>query len=64
MQRNSIIVLLNSFANEPRLGKNEMFCDTGNNLKKGELHELFQVVLAAPATQVSVERAFSGLKSF
>ena len=34
MQRNSIMVLLNFFANEPRLGKNEMFCDTGNNLKK------------------------------
>ena len=29
---------------------------------KQKLYELSQVVLAAPATQVSVERAFSGLK--
>ena len=34
MQRNSIMVLLNSFANKSRLEKNKMFCDTGNNLKK------------------------------
>ena len=34
------MVLLNSFANEPRLGKNEMFCDTGNNLTLFSRREL------------------------
>ena len=34
MQRSSIMVLLNSFANELRLGKTKVFRYTGNNLKK------------------------------
>ena len=64
MQRNSILVLLNSFANELRLEKNENVLQYWEQFKesKQELYELSQVVLAVPATQVSVERAFSGLK--
>ena len=63
MQRNSIMVLLNSFANELRLGKNENVLQYWKQFKesKRELYELSQVVLAIPATQVSEERAFSGL---
>ena len=51
MQRNSIMVLLNSFANEPRSGKNENFLQCWEQFKerKRELYELSQVVLAVPA---------------
>ena len=64
MQRNSIMVLLNSFANKPRLGKNKNVLQYWVQFKKSkrELYELFQVVLAVPVTQVSVEKAFAGLK--
>ena len=64
MQRNSIMVLLTSFANEPRLGKNKNVLQYWKQFKesKRELYELSQVVLAVPATQASVEIAFSGLK--
>ena len=34
MQRDSIMVLLNSFANEPNWEKAKKFCNTWNNLKK------------------------------
>ena len=58
MQRNSIIVLLNSFA------KNEYVSLYREQFKerKRELYELSQVVLAVPVTQVSAARACSGLK--
>ena len=64
MKRNSMMVLLNSFANKPRLGKNENDLQYWEQFKesKRELYELSQVVLVVPATQVSLERAFSGLK--
>ena len=64
MQRNSVRVLLNSFANKPRLGKNENALQYWEQFKesKRELHEFSQVVLAVQTTQVSVERAFSSLK--
>ena len=64
MQRNSIMVLLNSFVNEHRLGKNENVLQYWEQFKesKRELYELSQVVLEVPATQVSIERAFPGLK--
>ena len=57
MQRNSIMLLLNSFANEPRLGKNENVLQYWEQFKKRkrELYELSQVVLVVPETQVSVE---------
>ena len=64
MQRNSIIVLFNSFANEPRLGKNKNILQYWEQFKESKwgLYKLSQVVLAVQATQVNVERAFSGLK--
>ena len=64
MQRNSIMVLVNSFGNEPRLGKNENISRYRKQFKesKRDLYELSQIVLAVSATQVSLERAFSGLK--
>ena len=64
MQRNSIMVLLYSFANEPRLGKNENVLQYWEQFKesKRKLYELSQVVLAVQTTQVSVERAFPSLK--
>ena len=64
MQRNSIMVLLNSFANKPRLGKNENVLQHWEQFKesKRELYELSQVILAVFATPVSVGRAFSSLK--
>ena len=54
------MVLLNSFANEPRLRKNENVLRCWEQFKKSkrELYELSQVVLAVPATQVSGRRAF------
>ena len=64
MQRNSIMELLNSFANEPRLGKNKNVLRYWEQFKESnrDLYELSQVVLTVSATQVKVERAFSGLK--
>ena len=64
MQRNSIVVLHTYFANKPILGKNENVLQYREQFKesKWELYELSQVVLAIPATQISVERAFLGLK--
>ena len=54
------MVLLNSFANEPRLRKNEnvlLYWEQFEERKR-ELYELSQVVLAVPATQVSVRIDF------
>ena len=64
MQRNSNMMLLNFFANEPRLEKNESVLQYWEQFKesKRELYELSQVVLSVSTTPVSVERAFSDLK--
>ena len=58
------MVLPNSFANKPRLGKNENVLRYWEHFKesKRELYKLSQVVLAVPATQVCVDRAFFRLK--
>ena len=58
------MVLLNSFANEPRLGKNENALRHWEWFKESnrELYVLFQVVFAVSTTQVTVEKAFLGLK--
>ena len=60
MQKNSIMVLLNSFANESRLGKNENVMGYWEQFResKRELYELSQVALAIPATQGSVKSFF------
>ncbi len=57
-------VLLDAFLNEPRLDKTESVLLYWRCQKKKmpELYLLSQVVLSAPFTQVSVERAFSQLK--
>ena len=58
------MVLLDSFANKSKPGKNKNVLRYWEQFKesKPELYELSQVVLAVPATQVSVKRAFSGFK--
>ena len=58
------MVLLNSYANKHRLDKNKNVLQYWEQFResKRELYELSQVVLAVPAIQLSVERAFSGLK--
>ena len=64
-QKNSIMALRNSFANEPRLGKKRNVLRYWEQFKesKRELYELSQVVLVALSTKVSVEKAFSGFLS-
>ena len=59
MPRNSIIVLLNSFANEPKLGKNENVLQYSKQFKesKRKLYELFQVVLVVPVIQLCLENS-------
>jgi len=55
---------IKEFANTPRSNSNEnvlQFWETKKNIQPG-LYALAQIVLAAPPTQVSVERLFSGLK--
>ena len=55
------MVLLNSFSNKPKLEKTKIFALLETiKKKKRELYELSQAVLGVSATQVSVERAFSG----
>lgn len=56
--------LLESFEKEPRVKKDANVLEfwTRERLRLPELHQLAEVALAVPATQVSVERAFSGLK--
>ncbi|KAM7280968.1 zinc finger BED domain-containing protein 4-like [Ixodes scapularis] len=60
----SIRPLLDSFLREPRLKRPEDIFKYWENQKglKPELYEVASVVLAVPATQVTVERAFSSLK--
>jgi hAT family C-terminal dimerisation region len=55
---------LNSFEKTPRLDKraNILTFWEDNKLIMPELYKLAQTVLAVPATQVSVERLFSGMK--
>lgn len=60
----SIAAALSDFEREKRLKKDEnvlAYWET-QRLERPELHELAKVVLACPATQVSVERTFSSLK--
>lgn len=56
--------ILELFSCEPRIKKevNILKYWDGEKLKRPQLFQLARVALAVPATQVSVERAFSGLK--
>ena len=56
--------LLESYYNEERIDKksNVLMYWESQKIKEPELFLLSQVVLALPVTQVSVERAYSGLK--
>eukprot|EP00102_Acyrthosiphon_pisum_P019235 XP_016656445.1 PREDICTED: uncharacterized protein LOC107882526 [Acyrthosiphon pisum] len=56
--------IIDDFDNVPRLHHSTNIIEYWSSFinSKPELHKLAMVVLAVPATQVSVERAFSGLK--
>lgn len=56
--------LLDLFAKVPRVNKKENVLEYWESQKfvRPELYSLAQIALACPATQVSVERLFSGLK--
>ena len=58
-----ILKMLNDFEHMPRLSSNSSVLQYWEQQKysKPKLYKLSQVVLALPVTQVSVERAFSGL---
>ena len=58
-----ILKMLNDFEHMPRLSSNSSVLEYWEQQKysKPKLYKLSQVVLALPVTQVSVERAFSGL---
>lgn len=59
-----ILPILTSFEQHARLDKktNILTFWEEHKAKMPELYKLAQIVLAVPATQVSVERLFSGLK--
>jgi len=60
----SIDSVIDSFLSEPRLDQKENIVEYwyGRRVSHPILYALSKVVLAVPATQVSVERLFSGLK--
>ena len=60
----SIDSVIDSFLSEPRLDQKENIVEYwyGRRVSHPILYALSKVVLAMPATQVSVERLFSGLK--
>jgi hypothetical protein len=59
----SILIKLNKICDQPRLSFDSNVFEHYENISKKdpEMYELATTVLGAPATQVSVERAFSSL---
>lgn len=60
--RKTVVDIINSFDNIKRLSPRTDVLQFWHNHTEKELKSIAEIVLAAPATQVSVERAFSTLK--